>query len=123
MTEKVTIPMNLAKSYKVRRFRLGERVYLERFDSEALLLVADQDRLLTVNAAAADLFAAVRAFFGSTSFTVEEAAAWLTSRYALTPRQCRDKLRELLAFGLRHGLVCRAAAGTSPGALEHHDRL
>ena len=85
-------------------------VYLERFDDEALLLVADRDRLLTVNAAAADLFALAIQAFGSRPFSPGEAGDWLAGQYALAARDCRAKARELLAFGLRHGLIRRAAA-------------
>jgi hypothetical protein len=88
-------------------FQLSPRVYLERFDTDSLLLVADRDRLLTINGAAADLFEEAIGDLGGASFTLEEGADWLAGHYEMSVRQCRLKARELLAFGLKHGLVSR----------------
>ena len=91
-------------------FRMAPRVYLERFEAEALLLVADRDRLLTVNAAAADLFSEAVLVFGNRQFSLEEGAGWLDDHYDLSAQQCRVKARELLAFGLKQGLLRLTAA-------------
>lgn len=88
-------------------FRLSPKIYLERFDDGALLLVADRDRLLSVNLAAAELFDEVSRTFASKSFTLEQGCAWLASQYELRPGECLARARGLLAFGLRQGLVWR----------------
>ena len=95
----------------MRLFRLSPLVCLERFDADALLLVADRDRLLTVNAAAADLYTEAAQAFGNRQFSLEEGVGWLADHYDLSAQQCRVKARELLAFGLKQGLVRRIVAG------------
>lgn len=89
-------------------FRLSTRVCQERFDTEALLLIVPRQRLLTVNLAAADLYDAVARRFGTGTFGLADAVAWLEGEYVLESAACRSKARELLAFGLKHGLVLRA---------------
>ena len=95
----------------MRLFRLSPRAYLERFEAEALLLVADRNRLLTVNVAAAELLTEASRTFGVSPFTVQQGGDWLAGVYQLDARDCRAKVRELLAFALRQGLVCRDGAG------------
>jgi len=94
----------------ISTFRLSPRIYLERFDDGALLLVADRDRLLSVNVAAAELFDDVSRTFASKSFTLEQGRDWLASRYELCPEECLAKARGLLAFGLRQGLIWRTGS-------------
>ena len=89
-------------------FRLLPRVYLERFDSDSLLLIADRDCLLTVNSAAADLYVEAVREFGSNRFSLQEVVDRLSAHYDLNTQQCRVKARELLAFALRHGLAGHA---------------
>lgn len=89
----------------ISAFRLSPRIYLERFDDGALLLVADRNRLLCVNDAAADLFDEISRTFASKSFTVEQGYDWLASQYELHPGECLARTRGLLAFGLRQGLI------------------
>jgi hypothetical protein len=92
----------------MRHFRLSSRVYLERFDADALLLVADRQLLLTVDAASAELFTEAARTFGDRPFTAQQGGDWLADGFDLSAQECRDKIRELLAFGLKYGLVCRA---------------
>jgi hypothetical protein len=94
----------------LRDYHLATGLYLERFDDAALVLVCERNLLLTVDAAAAELFTEVSRSFGSCSFTLEQGIDWLAGGYDLDAQQCRIKARELLAFALRNGLVCQANA-------------
>ena len=88
-----------------RWYVFADGLCLERFDGEALLLVAEQHRLLTINAAAADLFDLAVKCFGSRPFSLQQGCDWLAGEYALDAQACRVKARELLTFGLRYGLL------------------
>ena len=43
--------------------------------------------------------------FGSRPFSLQQGCDWLAGEYALDAQACRAKVRELLTFGLRYGLV------------------
>ena len=88
-----------------RWYVFADGLCLERFDGEALLLVAARHRLLTINAAAADLFDLAVQCFGSRPFSLQQGCDWLAGEYALDAQACRVKVRELLTFGLRYGLL------------------
>ena len=45
------------------RYQLSPHVYLESFDEDAVLLIADQDYMITVNHAGAQLFKQAQAIF------------------------------------------------------------
>jgi hypothetical protein len=94
-----------------RRFEFAAGLYLESFGEDCLLLVARRNLLLTINAAAADLFEGATQTFFRRSFTLTEGIHWLAGGYDLSAADSRTKARELLTFGLKHGLVCRAGGG------------
>jgi hypothetical protein len=102
----------------MRRYLLSPSVYLERFDAEALLLVADWNRLLTINPGAADLFELSSAEFRARDFTSADLTAWLCRHYDLPVAECRSKSRELLAFALKHHIVERAAPKPPAATIE-----
>jgi hypothetical protein len=108
---RAALPVSLPQGSWPEQYALATGLYLERFDGEALLLVADRHRLLTVNAAAADLFALAAQSFGSRPFSLQQGCDWLAGEYALDVQACRAKARELLAFGLKHGLLHRIGRG------------
>jgi hypothetical protein len=70
-------------------------------------MIAGRDLLLTVNAAAADLFESMSREFHQRNFAGHDIATWLSNHYQLPPADCRVKSRELLAFGLKHHIVDR----------------
>ena len=98
----------MAKSY-----RFSSPLYLEWFDDEALLLVADRDLLLTVNRAAGELFEALAEAFAGRPLTLADGIAWLGENYDLATAACRVEARALLAFALKHRLVAPDAVGES----------
>lgn len=89
----------------MKQYHLVSSLHLEWFDDEALLLVADQHLLLTVNAAAATLFESLSAFFAGRTFTLAEGVEWLDRHYELTAEACRQQARGLLAFALKYHLA------------------
>ena len=99
-------PVFLPRACRTGRwYAFADGLCLERFDGEALLLVAERHRLLTINAAAADLFDLAVQCFGSRPFSLQQGCDWLAGEYALDAQACRVKVRELLTFGLRYGLL------------------
>ena len=94
-----------------KAYRLSPSLYLEWFDDEALLLVADSDLLLTINRGAGELFEALAEAFSGRTFTLPDAVVWLGRNYELAAAACRTQARNLLAFALKHRLVAPVPAG------------
>ena len=93
-----------------RSYRIAPQLYLEHFGDEALLLVAEYDRLLTINTAAVELFDQAMSDFAARPVTVSGLASWLARNYDLPVKDCHRKSRELLAFALRNHLLLRSIA-------------
>jgi hypothetical protein len=92
---------------KVFSYRFSPDLAIERFADEAILFVAARDELITINQAAADLFEAAVAAFAGRSFDCKAAIEWFAYTYDLTVDDVNSKLRPLLAFAVRHGIVVR----------------
>ena len=92
---------------KVFSYRFSPDLAIERFADEAILFVAARDELITINQAAADLFEAAVAAFADRSFGLLEAMVWFASTYDLAAGEVDLKLRPLLVFAVRHGIVVR----------------
>jgi hypothetical protein len=92
---------------KVFSYRFSPDLAIERFADEAILFVAARDELITINLAAADLFEAAVAAFADCSFGLSEAMVWFATTYDLAAGEVDLKLRPLLVFAVRHGIVVR----------------
>lgn len=92
---------------KVFSYRFSLDLAIERFADEAILFVAARDELITINQAAADLFEAAVAAFAGRSFGLSEAMVWFASTYDMAAGEVDLKLRPLLVFAVRHGIVVR----------------
>ena len=90
-----------------RCYRFAPRLYLEHFGNEALLLVGDRDRLLTINTAAAQLLDLATSCFAVRPVTVAGLTSWLAGNFDLPVIDCHRISRELLAFALRNRLLLR----------------
>lgn len=89
----------------MRRYCVQPDIHIERFDEKAILFVAEQDRLITVNAASADLLQWVRDRFGAEPFNVVELASGLSASFAIDSHKASVEGRRLIGFGRRQGLV------------------
>ena len=105
----------------MKTYRLATELYLEWFDDEALLLVAECDLLLTLNRAGGVLFEALSATFFGRFFTLQDGSDWLGENYELTAAACRKQARSLLAFALKYHLAEVARAGELMNESPHRD--
>ena len=92
-------------------YRFSPGLAIERFADESLLFVAGRDALITINQAAADLFAEASGAFADRSFDLKAAVAWFACTYDLTLDDVNSKLRPLLAFAVRYGILIVARGG------------
>ena len=88
-------------------YRFSPDLGIERFADEAILFVAGRDALITINQAAADLFAEAWTAFADRSFNLKAAVVWFACTYDLTLEDVNSKLRPLLAFAVRYGIIVR----------------
>ncbi len=82
-------------------------LYLERFDDEALLLVAERQPSADCQCCGRRTFYRRSGCFGSCPFSLEQGIDWLAGDYDLDAQAMPCQGRELLAFALRNGLVCQ----------------
>jgi hypothetical protein len=80
-------------------YRIALRVYVEMFDEDAVLLVADQDVMVTVDHSAVDLFNLALEAFGSRNFSRSESVDLLLQNFEMTVSEAQknseytDRLR------------------------------
>ena len=86
-------------------YRLSPHIYLETFDDDAVLLVADRDVMVTVNHAAAQLFSQARTTVGESEFSRSDCVHFLLDNYELSNLDAEKKMRSILGFGLKQHLV------------------
>jgi hypothetical protein len=86
-------------------YRLSDEVCLESFGAEAILFIADWDRLLTIDRTATDLFERLKAELGTASFSRDDLTRLLSKRYQFDEAMAGEETKKLLAFALRQGIV------------------
>jgi hypothetical protein len=87
------------------RRRLAPDAFLESFGPSAVILLAERDRWLVVNRAAAELFAEIRRAFDGAPFTPAELASLLRAAYRLGPAEASGKARALFDDWSRRGIL------------------
>ena len=90
-------------------YRLAPDIHIEDFAEQAILFVSDEDRLITVNAASADLYRRVREHFGREPFSAEAVVTLLCTSFTISAADAALQVRRLLGFGLRQGLVLKSS--------------
>ena len=90
------------------RYQLSPHVYIESFDEDAVLLVADRDVMITVNHAAAELFKQAKAMAGNSLFNRSDCVSFLLDNYELSNLDAEKKMRSILGFGLKRRLVLKS---------------
>lgn len=90
-----------------RTYRLSGELRLESFGDESILLVADWDRLLTLDNVAARLFSLLQSEQGTKAFSREDLSQLLSEHYDLGAADIDAEVVKLLAFGLRQGIVLK----------------
>jgi len=93
----------------MKSYQLLPDVHIERFDDQAVLFIAKADRLITVNAASADLYTKILTKFGRKPFDIDEVVAFVCFSFQISVVDALAQVRRLLSFGLRQGLVCKAS--------------
>ena len=91
----------------MRNYLLSKDVFIEKFDDEAILFVANRDVMLTVNPAAAELFETAHAVLADRSFSRGECTDFLLDTYEITAEQAQRQTLSLLSFGLRNRIVIK----------------
>lgn len=86
-------------------YQLSPHVYLESFDEDAVLLIADHDYMITVNHAGARLFEQAQEVVGDGLFSRSDCVNFLLERYELTAIEAEKKMRSIIGFGLRQYVV------------------
>ena len=94
----------------MRGYRLSPHMFLEVFDQDAVLLLADRDVMVTINHAAAELFAQVRLNFAGKLFSRLDFLNLLLLVYEIDRPEAEHQVRSLLGFAIRHGLVMQRSA-------------
>ena len=92
-------------------YRLSPDLVIEYFGEEAIILLTEQDILVTVNAAAAHLLELIRETFVERDFSLDELALFLRKRYDIMGTSACKEAQRLLSFALRQGMVFPAGDG------------
>lgn len=91
----------------VHSYRFSEELSLESFGDEAILQIADWDRLLTLDATAVRLFRLLQRKLGSKPFSRNGLSQLLQEHYDLNNAEAEAEMKGLLAFGLRQGILLK----------------
>lgn len=91
----------------VPAYRLSKELCLESFGEESILLVADWDWLLTLDATAARLFVLLQSKLGTKPFSRSDVSLLLSEHYDLAAADIDAEVAKLLAFGLRQRIVLK----------------
>jgi hypothetical protein len=89
----------------VKCYRISPHVFIEFFADDAVMLVADQDLMVTVNHAAAKLFEQASLQSAGRSFRRTDWVNFLLQNFQLDQSDAEWQTRSILGFALRHGLV------------------
>jgi hypothetical protein len=95
----------------VNRYHISPHVFIEFFDEDAVLLVADRDLMVTVNHAAAMLYEQASLQSAGRSFNRSDWVNFLLRNFQLNQANAERQVRSILGFALRHGLVEKRTAG------------
>lgn len=88
---------------------------VEHFGNKGLILLARDDRFITVNSAAASLLKLIMTALAGRCFSIEDVAALLVKHYRLTDSQGRLKARTILTSWLKEGLLVDGRSQVSAG--------
>lgn len=88
-------------------YQLSPHVFIEFFDEDAVMLVADRDVMVTVNHAAATLFEQASVQSEERPFTRTDCLNFLLHNFELNRTDAERQIRSILGFALRHGLVVK----------------
>lgn len=86
-------------------YQIFPHIYLEHFDEDAVLLVADRDVIVTVNHAAAQLFKQAQASVGNGLFSRSDCVNFLLENYDLSNLDAEKMMRSIIGFGLMQHVI------------------
>jgi len=90
---------------------------LEHFGDKSIILLAMQDRFLTVNKSAAVLLELIMTTFEGQSFSDEELSTLLTQHYHLTKAKAQEEVRRILTSWSEHGILVAVESHIHTGGL------
>jgi len=88
-------------------YQLSPHVFIEFFDEDAVILIADRDVIITVNQMAAQFFQHAREMVSNKTFNRSACVDFLLENYQLSGQEAAGQMRSMLGFGLRQGLVLK----------------
>ena len=88
-------------------YQISPHIYIESFDEDAVMLVADRDVMVTVNHVAEELFEKARTTVDGRFFSRSDCVKFLLDHYDLTILDAEKQMRSILGFGLRQSLVVK----------------
>jgi hypothetical protein len=91
-------------------YQFSPHLYLEFFEADAVLLIADRDVMVTLNHAAARLFEEALELFQDRTFSRSDCVDFLLHNYDMTASEAEREVRSLLGFGLIMALVVKKKA-------------
>lgn len=89
----------------MRLYKMSSHVFLEVFEEDAVLFVADRNEMLSINHAAAELFGMAQNAAGEKTFTRAEFFDFLLDNYQMSKLEAEQRMRAVLGFCLQRGIV------------------
>jgi hypothetical protein len=86
-------------------YRVSPDLALEHFGDKSIVLLAMQDRFLTVSKPAAVLLELIMTAFEGRSFSDEELSTLLAQHYDLTEVKAQEEVRRILASWSQQGIL------------------
>jgi hypothetical protein len=91
----------------MHHYQISPHIYLESFEEDAVLLVADHDYMITVNHAGAQLFKQAQEVVGNGLFSRSDCVNFLLDHYELTAHEAVKKMRSIIGFGLMQYVIVK----------------
>ena len=91
-------------------YQLSPHVFIEFFDEDAVILVADRNVMVTVNHAAATLFEQALLQPEGRCFNRNDCLNFLLQNFELNRTDAKRQVKSILGFALRQGLVAKLPA-------------
>ena len=95
----------------MKTYHLSPNLAIEHFEEKALILVAEQDKFLTVNQAAASLLKLTQDAFGGKTFSEKDLSSLFLKHYHIPETKARDTVRKIIVSWLKYGILINGRGG------------
>lgn len=96
---------------KAKAYRLVPDLAIEHFGDKALILVAERNKFLTVNQAAASLLKLTQDAFGEKTFSDKDLSSLFLEHYHIPKTKARDTVRKIIVSWLEYGILINGRGG------------